>query len=241
MKKVGLLLAYKNTNYGAQLQSWATQIIIESLGFSTDIIEYIPQKKFEHPICDFGLLYKYAYNILKKFVSRKTVDKSELPESFLNYVNKRNQITRDFISQRLHNIVKLNGIDELSRSASNYSAIVLGSDQKWRPGASYSVIDSMSFVPKNVRRISYATSLGVDYYPRIYWHSSNIMWRNIDYLSVREKVGADIIKRVTGGIPVSVVLDPTYLISKDDWYNIVPDKTIINNPYVLCYLLGDDK
>lgn len=38
--KVGLVMAYKGSNYGAQLQAYATQHVIESFGFETSIIDY---------------------------------------------------------------------------------------------------------------------------------------------------------------------------------------------------------
>jgi len=39
-KKVGLCLAFKGTNYGMLLQAYATQQIVETYGFDTEIIDY---------------------------------------------------------------------------------------------------------------------------------------------------------------------------------------------------------
>ena len=59
--------------------------------------------------------------------------------------------------------------------------------------------------------------LGVSEYPKSYWRTSRKAWSRIDYLSVREKTGADIISKVCdNNIHAEVVVDPTYLISCED-------------------------
>ena len=62
----------------------------------------------------------------------------------------------------------------------------------------------------------------------------------MDYLSVREKQGADIIHQICGDIDVQVVLDPTYLMTKDQWESVLPSKRIIDKRYILCYFFGND-
>ena len=38
--KIGLCLAYKGVNYGMLLQAFATQRIVEKMGYETEIIDY---------------------------------------------------------------------------------------------------------------------------------------------------------------------------------------------------------
>ena len=38
-KLIGLKLAFKTTNYGAQLQAFVTQQVVEKMGYSTEIID----------------------------------------------------------------------------------------------------------------------------------------------------------------------------------------------------------
>ena len=40
MKKIGLCMTFKGTNYGQLLQSYALQQIIDILGYETEIIDY---------------------------------------------------------------------------------------------------------------------------------------------------------------------------------------------------------
>lgn len=97
-------------------------------------------------------------------------------------------------------------------------------------------------MPKSVRTISYATSLGVSEYPKSYWRTSRKAWSRIDYLSVREKTGADIISKVCdNNIHAEVVVDPTYLISCEDWKKIFPVEKKFEDKYIFCYFLGNDE
>ena len=239
-RKVGLLLAYKSTNYGAQLQAWATQHVIESLGFDTEIIEYKNRYPFESLNIGHGVLRHLYVSYRNKKVRQRTrrVDKTD--ELAYNNSVTREGIYKDFIKRRLHNIRFYVGKKDLTENVSTFSAVLIGSDQKWLPGACYGMMSSLSFVPKGVRSISYATSLGVSEYPRYCWRSSMKMWSRMDCLSVREKQGADIIHQICGDIDVSVVVDPTYLLTTQQWEQLVPVKKLSNKEYMLCYFLGND-
>ena len=99
----------------------------------------------------------------------------------------------------------------------------------------------MRFVPDYIRKISYATSLGVSEYPKYCWPSARKAWNRIDFLSVREQQGADIIKQVCGpDISVRVVVDPTYLLTKEQWEELIPTEKKSEEKYIFCYFLGND-
>ena len=63
--------------------------------------------------------------------------------------------------------------------------------------------------------------------------------RRIDFLSVREEHGANLIEGLCGRRP-EVVLDPTLLRKKEEWerFAVQPE---ISKPYILCYFLGGRK
>ena len=67
-------------------------------------------------------------------------------------------------------------------------------------------------------------------------------WINgMEYLSVREQAGADIIKDLTGREAI-VLLDPTLMLSKDEWMNIAKKPELnqdLNKKYILTYFLGN--
>lgn len=239
MKKIGLVLSYKETNYGAQLQAYATQVMVEALGHTTEIIDYSPKKGDRHIVLCRGLLtYLYQQFLFKRKAKKHTTSNDPL---FLK--NKEERITQyhQFIERRLHNIVKVSGYTALAARGKEYDAVLVGSDQKWAPGFSFGNMISLRFVPDDVRKISYATSLGVSEYPKYCWPTSRKAWKRIDFLSVREQQGADIIKQVCGpDTPVQVVVDPTYLMTKTQWEELIPVEKKSEQKYVFCYFLGND-
>ena len=239
MKKVGLVLSYKETNYGAQLQAYATQYMVESLGCETEIIDYSPKRGDRHIVLCRGLLtYLYKQFLFKRRAKKHTTSNDAL---FLKNKEQRIEQYKLFIKRRLHGIVKASGYKELALLGKDYDAVLVGSDQKWTPGFSFGNMISLRFVPDNVRKISYATSLGVSEYPKYCWPSARGAWSRIDYLSVREEQGARIIRQVCGSdTPVQVVVDPTYLISKEEWEKLIPIEKKTDQKYVFCYFLGND-
>ena len=238
-KKIGLVLSYKETNYGAQLQAYATQVVVDSMGFSTEIIDYYTKRGDRNIVLSYGLL-RFLLHRANYLIKAKKHAESNDPV-FLENKRARQKVYKVFIDRRFHDIVKVRGYTQLAQNGKKYDAVLIGSDQKWLPGFSFSNVPSLRFVPDNVRKISYATSLGVSEYPKYCWPSARKVWRRVDYLSVREQQGADIIKQVCGNdLPVKVVVDPTYLLTKQQWEELIPVEQKSINKYVFCYFLGND-
>ena len=240
-KIIGLVLAFKTTNYGAQLQAYATQQVINSFGLKSIIIDYRkPFGSFRHISWGKGVLRFYLESrqqarLKKRYRADVTND------AFVQNNKQRKKQSQAFIEKRLEGVQMFHSFGQLSATVRHMSALLIGSDQKWGPGACYSKISSLEVAPDDVRKISYATSLGVSSYPKYCYQHSKKMWSRIDYLSVREKQGAEIIKDVCGeGIKVEVVVDPTYLLTKEKWEELIPTQSFEKQKYVLCYFLGND-
>lgn len=230
-------MSFTGTSYGMLLQAFATQYIIEKLGYQTEIIQYRPKSFIRPRIIDWGFFY-FVILVLKARFCRSSSNK--LPDEFhQNNHNLRVAAANAFRKQYLHNIREIVGNKALLKAASKYHAVVIGSDQCWIPGALFSNVLSLRFVPENVLKISYATSLGVSEYPRYCYHSAKVSWRRFDHLSVREEQGRNIVKTICGrDFPVEVVLDPTYLITKEEWERLIPVQEMEKERYVLSFILG---
>lgn len=236
-KRIGLLLAL-GTNYGALLQSYATQRVLDVLGYDTFIIVYSGSRldSFRNGIR--GIVYCITSH-LKKNGYRKP--KQNLDVLHQDNRNKRTAVQQVFIKKRFNNVLKISSYSRLVEFAHSLDAVIIGSDQSWLPPAMFSVKGSLSFVPKDVRRISYATSLGVSEYPKLFWRQARKVWKRMDFISVREEQGRDIILRICGDITVQVVCDPTYLFTEVEWERLIPVERLEEEKYVLCYFLGTDK
>lgn len=240
MKKIGLIIANPITNYGAHLQGYATQHVIDMLGVETAILEVlnIKCKKF---YIDWGFCIK-TYRAMKQKIKGKKDMVITGDAQFKQNIKERTQKAREFRNTRLHDVRVYSNYKELVKDAKSFSTIMVGSDQMWIPGVSFGPLLSLRFVPKGVKRSSYATSLGVSSYPKYCWHSARNMWENMDFISVREEQGAKIIREVCRNeVDVEVVVDPTYLMTKEQWEEVIPVQKMNDKKYVFCYFLGDDE
>ena len=97
------------------------------------------------------------------------------------------------------------------------------------------------FVDASVPKFSYSSSFGQSYIMNHQKKKVAEFLNKMDAIGVREVRGADIVKELTGR-NATVVVDPTLLLSKSEWNDIIRDSQInIEKPYILCYMLGPRK
>lgn len=235
---IGLCIAYTGTNYGQLLQAFATQQIIRKKGFCTEIIQY-------NSGMNKGIKLSYgavivAMKQIVKIIASKVSSTNKAPEDEMHKLNRLQRIIMadNFRRNKLSDIVYCNGIKELTNKSKDYYAVLVGSDQVWLPDVAVSNFFTLRFAAPGVRRISYATSLGVSSYPNYAKKSAGDFWKQIDFLSVREQEGKEIIQSIVD-VSVEVVADPTYLFTQKEWLELIPQEKVIEDGYILCYFLGD--
>ena len=228
--KVAILTMSNGINYGNRLQNYAVQKVLESVGCEVETIKNFTSQRITSK-SDPKRIIKYALaSIYEKvpFVDIKFLNR------ILRNVN-FNKFTKNYIKQTKYIITK----DYIPTNICNmYDYFICGSDQIWNPEFKInSEIDFLTFANKG-QRIAYAPSFGVSKLPE-YCIDSYKKWINeIDCLSVREQVGADIIKELTGRNAI-VLVDPTLMLSKDEWLSIAKKPKIkLNKKYILTYFLG---
>lgn len=238
--KVGLVLAYKGVNYGMLLQALATQEAVKRLGYETEILDYT-RMDFKHvrvtPFMFFYLIYELKR---KRKLKKRNLQQIQVDDIHKDNLSERRKVSNEFIEARLENRHKCTGITELENHAKSLNGVLVGSDQLWSPDAVFGNFATLRFVPENVNKISYATSLGVSEYP--FWcnESASNFLRRIDHISVREEQGRKIISKLCKS-DINVTVDPTYLFTKDEWNKIIPVNRSIEEKYLLCYFLGATK
>lgn len=139
------------------------------------------------------------------------------------------------------NKVTINSKNELRGVIGKYSTFVVGSDQVWNP---YYLNDTflLDFVPGEKTKISYAASMGVSSIPKRLQGKYRKYLRDFSYISMREKGGAEYIGDLIGK-KVDTVLDPTLLLSKEEWLHYCNDANLsikLPSNFILCYFVGAD-
>ena len=238
MKKAGIITLNGYFNYGNRLQNYALQEVLKKFGFEVDTIINDTKIKNNSSIKKSKIKRLNEKNI--KEVLAIAFNK------FNNYLykNKLNQqrmgIFKDFskmyLSEKYYTITEEVTSNNFTET---YDFFVTGSDQVWNPNyINNSSVEFLTFAPPK-KRISYAPSFGVSEIPEEYIEKYSTWLSEMAYLSVREETGAEIIEELTGR-KATVLLDPTMMLTKDEWLSIskIPSHKPLKK-YLLTYFLGD--
>lgn len=230
--KIGIITLPLHTNYGGILQAYALQTVLERMGHEVEILEEPHEYKR-------ASLKRYIRRVLKKCIGKRSIINYE---GFMRKWQPRVAIDIDeFINTYIHRrIVKYNTLRE-----GEYDAFVVGSDQVWRP--SYNQHLEQAFLNftenwKNVKRIAYAASFGVDNweFTKKQTEECKRLVQKFDFVSVREDTAVNLCKEHLG-IEATHVLDPTLLLSADDYQKLIDGLKISDSPYVFSYLLDESE
>ncbi len=228
MKKVGILTFHFSNNYGAVLQCYALQKVVSSLGVECEIVDFRPKKinnkyKLIPNFLDLMKENGIKYTALKYAVSFRDFTK--------NY--KRNKKFEEFRMTFLNMSKRVKTVDDFY--AFEYVSYIVGSDQVWNPNIikGYEDYYFLKFINDGTKRISYAPSISIELTKEdIVEYSNNI--RLFDYLSLREESHCRIFNE-TLETEVFPCLDPTLLLEKAEYENMMNDDRIIEGDYLLVY------
>ena len=114
-----------------------------------------------------------------------------------------------------------------------------GSDQVWNPTCGRSgMFNYLGFADYD-RTFSYAASFGIEEIPEKYKEDVREGLNHIKFISVREDSGKRIVEELTGRTDVQVLVDPTMLLTTQEWDAVAekPQKKLPEK-YLLTYFLG---
>lgn len=229
--KIAILTMSNGINYGNRLQNYATQKVLESLGCEVETIKNFTSQK----IIDKNTTKEKLKYMLSDLYDKVSIFKCNKMSNILRYV-KFMRFTESYIKQTDYIITPKSipiGIEKM------YDYFVCGSDQVWNPEFDInSEIDFLTFANKG-QKVAYAPSFGVSKLPEECINDYERWINQIDYLSVREQAGADIVKKLTGRDAL-VLVDPTLMLSKNEWLSIAKKpKLKLSKKYILTYFLGN--
>lgn len=233
LKKIAVMTWFHYNNFGTVLQVYALSEILKRMGYDPSVINYIPIDKHIWTIKD--MLKKPMFFLSKAVNSvRKTLKLNTDTDI------ERNKLFDSFREDNLKFTPSCDTASQLHALNSQFDTFICGSDQIWTPTA-YNSKYFLDFVDNHLKKIAYAPSIGVSEINDndIKEHMKKQL-ESFKYISVRETEGSRIIHSIAGKY-AEVVLDPTLLLSKQDWKGLKAlklDSKLINKPYLLCYFLG---
>ena len=119
--------------------------------------------------------------------------------------------------------------------------MITGSDQVWNYQITNGLSDvyTLNFGNNNIKRISYAASIGVKEIPENLKESYKSKISKIDKISVREESAKSALSSLMGNRDINVVLDPTLLLRKEAWNDLIANnhKTMPEEKYIFAYVV----
>ena len=221
-KKIGITTWHYYNNYGSRLQAFALYKMVSIIGYKARFVNYRNAKV--------GLLPPFKRYVLNVILA--------LPRAVCNFfLNSIDYASLKFERKYLPQTKLVTDEPSLKAIARSFDTLICGSDQIWAPNV-YNPIYMLDFVPDNINKVSYAASIGLESIPDEIVEDYKKYIRRINYVSVREDKGKEILKNQCG-IESTVVLDPTLLLPKKEWDKLKISSTI-KEKYIFCYFLKKD-
>lgn len=232
-KKIGILTLYhKNFNMGGLLQAYALQKSLKKLGYDAEMIAFDYKRYY--------LINGKGSNTPKRSLLRKIVRKiRSFQEQKKDCFAERKKNFERFMKGIPHSSVVFYSAEEFSKY---YETIIVGSDQVWGEWLPEQALRDflLEGIDPKVEKYSYAASIGTDQInhklDKIYIEAL----KKFKYVSVREVSAKKEIQKLLPKLEVSVDLDPTLLLTPDEWKTLI-NKQAGEKKYIFCYFLGKER
>lgn len=233
--KIGIITYWSSEdNYGQQLQCFALQRYLRNLGHDAFLIRYN---------------YTYKTNIITKVLSRFSIsfwkNRRKQREEFklykINHILNQKRKFKEFRQEYLQMSDELyTNITQLQQNPPKADLYITGSDQVWHNPVCDCNAEAfyLNFGPKNVKRVSYAASIGRKITPNEEEQFRSLV-NKLDYISVREQSAQKICHNL-GIKKVVVTIDPTLLLPLQEYTKLYNKQDIKYSPYLFLYLINID-
>ena len=227
--KIKTITCHDVYNVGASLQAYALAAYLNSMGHDAEIINYKPDYLRHYTL--FGSVSgRYDYPFI-----RQLFHLAKLPGRIKERNSKRKKEYDLFTEKYLPVTEKTyHSNSELKQDPPAADVFFAGSDQIWntifpngKDPAFY-----LDFVSDGAVKASYAASFATQTIEKSVEEKVREWLGRLDFISVRESSGAEIVRQL--GLNATQVLDPVFLLGKDDWQRIEKDLDL-NQPYILFY------
>ena len=234
MKTIKTITCHDVYNVGAGLQAYALVTYLSSQGYDAEILNYKPEYLSRHYRLNTVSNPKYDKPLIRQMYLL-----AKLPRR-LRALRSRKKKEFDLFSRQYLPVTqkKFHSNEELCAASPFADAYIAGSDQIWNPlfkngkdPAFY-----LDFV-KRGKKIAYAASFAVEELPLEMEEEVRNRLSSFDAISVRESSGAGIIHQL--GLSVVKVCDPVFLLSRQDWQQLIRDNVQDHQKYLFLYDFDD--
>lgn len=232
MKKVAVITRHAITNYGSLLQAIATQKLICDCGYQCEVIDYIRKDEKYNSLIWTTLQKKPRWN--RNFITRCVYLSIRQPEHILAW-HKFRYMQQNYL--RL--TAEYNDFESLCESPPSADIYMTGSDQVWGIVANGEHDRSyfLDFIEGKSRKVAFSASFGNTEMTESNRKLITKWLSTYNDIAVREENAKKLLQSF--GFYVRQVLDPTLMITKEEWEEYI--KRGIGKDYVLVYQIHDNK
>lgn len=231
MKRIGSLTFHRAGNYGSALQAYALQKFLQQIADASG-------EQIDHRVIDIEpCAQRELYALYKRGLNPKTLAKNLVAFCHRRKLRCKNQKFDDFVAQNLP-LTRPCDASELPGIANGMDYLICGSDQIWNVRArDFEDWFYLDF-PTKAKKVSYAASFGplcIDWskYKRQKFASC---LADFSAISVRERASAEQVKALCKKEP-EIHVDPTLLLTLDDWRTVQSQANYMDGQYILLYCL----
>lgn len=225
MKKIGIITFHASYNCGSILQCVALKEIVSNKGNDVEIINFSNKNQ------------QGLYSVFYKKKTLKNIVKNILCIQGYNIIKNHYVQYKEYINKQLEIKGKLyETSDELKAYSNKFDVLIAGGDQVWNVNCDdFDTAYFLDFASKPTK-ISYSPSLGatnINLSPKKDLYKKLLL--DFDDISCREDNGKKWLEELTGR-NVELLLDPTMLLTKEEWIkHLQPTKLDINRDFIFYY------
>ena len=218
MKRIAIVSRTHSINYGANLQAAALQRCLQKEGVDACYVDF----SVDIPTKGFRKILTWGYRVLR---------------FFLGYP-KRLKRTKAFRDRYVRFTKPITKAAELGSLEAEYDVFMSGSDQIWNPRyyENSKGLYLLTFV-LDKPKVAYGSSFGVEKISNSYKEIVRQSLSQYTRLSVREKKAQELLADC--GITADYVIDPTFLLTKDEWLSMCGQvQKQYTRKYICCYVMS---
>ena len=218
--KIAIMTQPLGRNYGGMMQAYALQKVLRDMGHEVVTIDH-----YASPRSAVYNLARLGFRLLKKVTGER-----KLPVNIEKHYSYIFKDTQAFVDKHIVQSEYIDNDKDLKShfAKNNYDAVIVGSDQTWRPMYSPNIynyyLDFLEHDTK-IKKIAYASSFGVDIWEYSVEETRRCaeLAKLFNAISVREQSGVDLCEEYLG-VDSECFLDPTLLLDKEDYLALIGDK-----------------
>jgi len=272
--KIKLVTFAPHPNFGTCLQSYALNKVLRDMGHDVEFIyngRENPPKKIGHYI---KAIVKWFLpkRMVKQIKAKRAEEQSSRPDMPPHILKLPNNYLRYWISllpgyERFYKLFKCRTLQwkkvyKFTFEDGNYKMkrlyikkqyeevvkdadlFITGSDQIWNPYCGgFNPMMFLEFAGDK-KRVAYSSSIARPCFPKEVEQRAKEDLSKFQHIAVREQSSVDMLNKLLGRDDVQLVVDPTYLLSREEWEEFGNRAKIefeLPEKYIFCYFVGKDR